>query len=120
MIPTCNKENMKKLVTALRSGKYKQVRNRYHGLNPDEYCAVGLAYKVVDDEILHRPLPRERWYGVNNLVVDLNGGLMSLIQTNDDGGYTFNQLAAGLEKYYHLHDISSDEIYNTVDIKENS
>jgi hypothetical protein len=44
----CNKENMRKLVTALRSGEYKQCRSRIR--IGDSYCCLGVATDLYHKE----------------------------------------------------------------------
>lgn len=106
-----NKKQLKKWISALDSGKYKQGFNK---LNPDgTYCCLGVACKVlipsselytfrskniigiVPSDQPHSP----KW--LNNINRDFNNiTKKSLTDLNDSEEYSFSEIATLLELVY--------------------
>lgn len=103
-------KNLKKWLTALRSGKYEKVT---HSLreeiyeNKFGYCALGVAMKVAEDNGVpiaeaawgrcFLPQAVTAWLGASSGNVSLNGN--SVVDLNDEEGFTFNQIADEIEAH---------------------
>jgi hypothetical protein len=109
-----NKENMRKWVDALRSGKYEQANENLR--EAGHFCALGVAcdisglgewddndYYFIDDE--HKsdeelPPPVQEWLGLtDNPLVDLPADGRNIAELNDDG-YKFEEIADIIEKEF--------------------
>lgn len=122
-----NKENVRKLVEALRSGKYKQTTNYLTKIANGEqsHCCLGVAclvakengvfvdVQVVGDDAwqtvkyngdgLLLPGGVVQWYGFTSTTPDIkapNGAVSPATIANDDLGWDFNQIADGFERMY--------------------
>lgn len=107
------KEDIKNLwVEALRSGKYKQSKNRLK--TDDGYCCLGVLCEISNLDTFIKPLECDYYvyfknFTMPNLLVRQWAGLKEdsqyldkdpleiLAQLNDRDGYSFNQIADYIE-----------------------
>ena len=100
------KENVRKWVAALRSGKYEQGQKRLRSMS-NKFCCLGVACDLYDPE---KWVPIEDLDSVRHLghgarpdfdVLDYFGldedTIIPLMQMNDAEGATFNQIADYIE-----------------------
>lgn len=103
-------KNLKKWLTALRSGKYKKVTCALReeiGSEVFGYCALGVAMKVAEDNGVpiaeaawskcFLPQAVTAWLGASTPDISLNGN--SVIDLNDEEGFTFSQIADEIEAH---------------------
>ena len=106
------KEDLKIWIKALRSGKFKQGKNRLQE-SKTEYCCLGVACKVLipkhllethgkglligkePEDQLHSP----QWLADIDFNFDVTTG-KSLMRLNDEENFTFNEIADLLEAVY--------------------
>ena len=104
-----NKENVRKWVEALRSGKYEQGQERL--VRNNKYCCLGVACelaglpKASDGNgfiaqytlcLDYLPIEVQQWLGVSSRNPIVNGE--ELAQWNDWRGKTFAEIADMIEK----------------------
>lgn len=111
------KEDKKRWVAALRSGKYSQCTGRLHNPRTDSYCCLGIAceiFGVTDRNYIN--VWKDGWQG--RLPLDLCkrfdmeddgalegktpkkwGNYPSLVSLNDKG-FTFEELADVIERHF--------------------
>lgn len=121
---TANKENVRKLVEALRSGEYEQAKSRLAWLSKDgknfKYCCLGVACEVAkkngldlevllvdgdtsksyDNATLHLPRRVIEWYGFTGQNPQLrreDGYYDTATHMNDQQGLDFNTIADAFE-----------------------
>lgn len=108
-----NKTRVRKLVKALRSGKYKQARGKLRRANA--FCCLGVACDIYRKEVggkwVHGRFLQERdvmpdkvsgWFGFpcpNPWIVLPNGASTGLADKNDSGS-TFGQIAKLIEENF--------------------
>lgn len=119
MITDEQKANRKRWIEALRSGNYKQGKNRLCTLTADDpyYCCLGVAYEIFKDQfgietidyhsvrrydgeaayIKHRVLQNALGIAQNGQFQEPIHGRYSLVSLNDDG-FTFEEIADIIEK----------------------
>lgn len=102
-------------LTALRSGKYEQIRRRLKVKKNDGicgFCCLGVLCEVAElpeIETSHQAAGEEVAYGVSRSYCSLDTELLAevgldadlqveLMRLNDDERFTFNQIADYLEK----------------------
>lgn len=115
-----NKENLQKWVAALRSGKYKQGREKLKQpglIGEPKYCCLGVACDIsevgswdnlfyrVGDEFHSGKLPSAvaQWLGVESnptLFSELVGRPSSAIELNDKFMNSFTGIADAIERTY--------------------
>lgn len=109
-----NLDNIKKLILALRSGKYKQVRGRLR--QGDCFCAEAVALDITggewDGNFYIHSKTKLPWEFVapqsdlfpafdQKLLVKLSDGtVVSMLSANDGLAMSFSDIADGLERYY--------------------
>lgn len=115
-------KNAKKWLAALRSGRFKQIKNNLcarKGQKSLGYCCLGVACEIFRKEnpdILIRnrdlvyefddgnedtflPSPVRKWLGLGTEGGDpLNQDLPSCVSMNDDDGFSFREIADRLER----------------------
>lgn len=113
-----NKENIRKWVDALRSGKYKQAKERLRDKN--SYCCLGVACDVSgvgkwqkdfwnsweyavyeapgDVNDLDLPKGVQKWLGIR--LANPKFKRVPASQLNDEMGKTFEEIADYIEKKY--------------------
>lgn len=125
-----NKENLRKWVAALRSGEFRQGRNRlfnagdYLAEEPESYCCLGVVCEIMEREGTVEPDPhdgrhwRERavlpqsamkWLGVmlDNPIIGVDpkhGGALNAATANDHYDWTFDQIADQVETHFKLNE----------------
>lgn len=118
-----NKENIKKWVDALRSGKYQQIIGRLGSADKNEYCCLGVACEVAlqnglpirkgtcdesvtyDDSGLHMPQSVVNWLGLkfeddSNPLLTKDSKRHHATALNDTNRYNFNTIADWIEATY--------------------
>lgn len=115
------KEIKEKFLTALRSGEYEQTKGRLK--NGNCFCALGVLCDLfikehkfaeweedsitvfpdsIKQEIFSYQTPRQvdEWaeFSEDTAIYDKQGVLSSIIELNDDYGYTFEEIAELIEK----------------------
>ena len=110
-----NKERIKLLVDALRSGKYKKINNQLH--DGKNFCTLGVACEItnlgkwVDNPGLgysyvcrnkpqyrsnkYLPVDVHRYYGFDTCYVNLNNGFT--VASMNDLQHSFEEIAAEIE-----------------------
>jgi hypothetical protein len=111
-----NKENIRKWVEALRSGKYKQGRGILRSVN-DEFCCLGVACdvsQVAEWELCttrfryitttNLPPEVQDWLGIDNDEVYLSlpdyEDNLTAVALNDRYRFAFDQISDAIEKTY--------------------
>lgn len=108
--------NIKKLIDALRSGKYKQGKNRLR--KGDTFCCLGVACDIYGKEfgidwvedsdgysflgsVLYLPKPLDTYFGFecDSGLIRINGEKIYLSKENDHNNESFEEIADILEKY---------------------
>lgn len=115
-----NKENVRKWVKALRSGKYKQARNSLAGPTTNVmgeetgygYCCLGVVCEIA--KVKYQPkrgyLPRaaQKWLGIsqnNPLIYKKTNKAYGItekvhaVEMNDDMHFSFKKIAKLIEKH---------------------
>jgi len=113
-----NKEELKKWITALRSGNFNQSSLKLQ--SKWGYCCLGVACKVLIPQeklkfnfqgLLYGGTPEDqphspKWLGeINKDLFEKTG--RSLTNLNDTDKLSFNQIADELEKYYLIEEKSN-------------
>jgi hypothetical protein len=120
----CNKENMRAVVAALRTDRFKQGEGHLAQMYDGQWrhCCLGVACEIAiesgvevpvvitatkffDGSGGHLPIDVQRWLGVgdDNLSVEDEHGLRTnAISANDEYGWSFEMIADGLERAYDL------------------
>lgn len=114
-----NKKQFHKWIVALRSGEYKQTKNRLQ--DKKGYCCLGVACKVLIPEnkqelynvnkFLDGHIPSDQKYApkwLNGINSDFNDKVLNnkygygklLTELNDDENMSFNEIADCLELVY--------------------
>lgn len=102
--------NRMEMVLALRSGRYRQITGTYYNSRANEYCFLGLAFKLFMQEprqlAISDTLCRDliKLIGIKKLYLNENLSLWKLVKYNDDGK-TFLELADILVKDYGFPDV---------------
>lgn len=79
-----------RLLEALRSGRYKQGRERL--LHCGRYCCLGVTYHLIDPNIYPRCLP-PGWEDRTGISLDAETHLIHM----NDNGKTFDEIANWIE-----------------------
>lgn len=109
-----NKENIRKWVEALRSGRYSQYFPDGYGYYKDgKFCALAVAKDIIinpvtpgkyvtEDEFIQTTykVDAESYYGIQNFLIKKDGILYSFGQLNDDMKLSFNEIADLIEAQY--------------------
>lgn len=111
---TPNKENIRKWVEALRSGRYNQYFPEGYGYYKEEkFCALAVAKDIIvnpvtpgkyitEDEYIKTvsKVDAESYYGVQNFLIKKDGILYSFGELNDEMKLSFNEIAGLIEAQY--------------------
>jgi hypothetical protein len=127
MVIECNKENMRVVVAALRTDRFKQGQGNLAQKHDGQWlhCCLGVACEIaIESGVVlgvqertstitrklfggsggHLPVEVQRWLGVrnDNLSVKDEHGYTDAVSANDSDGWSFEMIADGLEKAYGL------------------
>lgn len=118
-----NRENIQKLVDALRSGEYKQYQSALRSNDGSRHCCLGVAcdiYKKVTNtgtwdcngfgfideqhfKLFELPPTVRNWFGFeseNPIIMDNEEDVKSTAIGANDNGATFAEIADLFEQYY--------------------
>jgi len=113
-LPKLNKKFKKKWVDALRSGKYAQTDAYLYNRHVDGYCCLGVACKVMgidvkelsnqsypdDDALVKMGFDPDKHIERSADACAQNNHIVNkLASFNDEDGWSFNKIAAYIDRY---------------------
>jgi hypothetical protein len=109
------KKIMQQWVNALRSGKFKQTKNKLHSPALNSYCCLGVLCEIAAKkgickkqgkyfDFCDQTLPTKvlEWSGIKSHEGAYNYNNLSLIELNDLAKQNFGQIANIIERNYKL------------------